>query len=172
MCCTSLKNVIIPESVGYIGSCSFDNDDGIERIIVCPYMVKGLVQLDSGAYYASVVIDGEQKDVMGIKSICPTELFYEMKSGVKKRISLLCEYEEWVLDDDGYDYTGEVTTGKIDEKSLETGIVSFVSDNPDIVSVSETGVIATGLPGKATITIQMVPEKRLCAKLVVKVTER
>jgi len=66
-------------------------------------------------------------------------------------------------------YTGNVLKGNVAEDSIKSGLFTFKSDHPEVVSISKSGKLTAVSPGTATITIKCITKPKIKCSIKIKV---
>lgn len=163
--CPLLKSVVIPPNIRYINGNSFDKG----TVIKCPdYIIKGALPGDNGSYYSALIINGETINYDRLKKIVQADKFTKMNIGTKRKLSLWATYADAFFDDELI-YTGKMLYGVVDSRSLDTELINFISDHPEIIKVSESGELTALSKGAATITVKLGTNKKLKLQFMVTV---
>lgn len=163
--CPLLKSVVIPQNIRYINGNSFDKG----TVIKCPdYIIKGIFTGDNSSYYSTLIINGNAINYDRIKKIVQADKFTKMNIGTKRKISLWATYADAFFDDELI-YTGKMLYGVVDSRSLDTELINFISDHPEIIKVSESGELTALSKGAATITVKLGTNKKLKLQFVIRV---
>ena len=160
--CLGLEKAIIPGKVNYISGGSFYKDEGSVEMVMPSYIKSKIQQGDMTGYYASIVLGERITNIRGLKSIKVTLPKSTLITGEKQKIVLQGKCKDYIItDEDEWKYTGKTIKGNVAEECLESGLFSFKSDHPEIVSVSKNGELTAVSSGTAIITIKCVPKPKV-----------
>ena len=168
--CPLLEKITVPNRVSYISDGCFYKDNGKVKVTMPPYIKTNAQQGDMSSYYACVSIGGQPCNARGLKSIKVTSPKSKMSVGEKKIIGLYAKCKEYYLgDEEECIYTGNVLKGNVAEDSIKSGLFTFKSDHPEVVSISKSGKLTAVSPGTATITIKCITKPKIKCSIKIKV---
>lgn len=163
--CPLLKEVYIPQNIRYISGGSFDKG----TVIKCPgYIKKGVLPGDDSSYYSTLTINGETVIIDRLRKIALSDKITQLNRGTKKQISLLATYEEVIFDEELI-YTENLLKGVIDPRSINTELITFKSEHPEIIEVTDSGELIAISKGTSRITVKIGTNKKLKLQFIIRV---
>lgn len=156
--CVRLKNTVIPDGTEYISGTSFVNGSLDEKSIIVPgYMGNNIINADKYGYYAYICAGNKKYDINRITGLFTDPEEIEISAGESAEIELQGEFYDSVrfdADEEALLYSEEKSKKAISTESIDAGLFSFESENPDIVWITEKGILTGRHPGSATVTVK------------------
>lgn len=123
---------------------------------------------DDSSYYSTLTINGETVIIDRLRKIALSDKITQLNRGTKKQISLLATYEEVIFDEELI-YTENLLKGVIDPRSLNTELITFKSEHPEIIEVTDSGELIAISKGTSRITVKIGANNKLKLQFVIRV---